>query len=271
MRTFFVVLLLSVFVSTGFVFAVGEGADEFPLLGRGAGASGDFGTLSLWGNPAGLARAPRYSATAMYNNFWGISEYTSYCIGGAFNTKYAAVGAYFNYFGDANIYSELSAGGVVAKSIYNIADVGFRARFVQIGFPEPYGSASTMFFDFGVQHNFRNIAAVGFYWQNPAQISKVVGYDSNELLSFGLRYDATSWVSVYADVQFTQSGPGELYLGQQLKITRWLSIAGGAGGRPTKLYLSANFNWNDFGVSWTGAIHPEMGMVNGGKISWEKK
>ncbi|RKZ27098.1 hypothetical protein DRQ26_03535 [bacterium] len=266
-----VFLGLMILFSVHFVFAAGEGIDELPLLGRGGGASGDFGMLSLFGNPAGFSRSPQFGAIAMYENLWGISEYGTYCVGGGANTKYAALGAYFNFFGSADIYSELSAGLVVARSFGNIVDVGVRARFLSISFPEPYGNTSTMFFDFGLQHNFRNIAAVGFYWQNPGQASKIVGYDANELISFGFRYDATSWVSVFADVQFTQSGPGELYLGQNLKITRWLSISGGAGGRPTKFYLAANFNWNDFSLAWTGAIHPELGITNGGKIMWRKR
>jgi len=264
--------VVAIMFLVGCVFAVNEALDEFPLLGRGGGSSGDYGIMSLWGNPAGLAHTPKYAAMGMYNNFWGISEYGSYCAGGLINTKYATGGLFFNYFGSADIYSEISAGAVLAKPIGRIVDIGIRARFAQVAFPEPYGSAWTILFDVGLQHKFSNRAAIGLYWQNPAQSTNtLMDYEVNELISFGLRYNATSWATVYADVQFPETGPGELYLGQQLHITRWLSISGGVGGRPAKLYIGAGFMWNDMDIAWSGLIHPELGMCNGGKLTWQKE
>ena len=267
----YAISLCFLLIGANAAFGLGEALQEFQLSGRGAGSAGDFGYTSLWGNPAGIARTPRYCATAMFNNFWGISEYSAYSVGAAWNPGFAAGSMFFNYFGSPDIYSEIIIGASVAKSVYRIVDVGARMRYIQVGYPEPYGKASTVFLDFGLQHNFANRAAIGVYAENPAGISKLVGFDSNELLAVGLRYDAAEWATIFADVQFQQTGRGELYIGQEFRIFRWLSLSGGAGGRPSKFYLGANFFWNDFGVSWTGIIHPEMGMCNGGKISWTKK
>lgn len=263
--TFLAILLLSTKA-----FCLGDAMNSFVLLGRGAGSSGDVGLSSIFGNPAGITQGTVIGVEAMYNNLWGLSEYNSYSLAMMANTKLASGAISFCYFGNADLYSELYIAASLAKSIPKIVDIGARVRFVQVGYPSPYDKASTVFFDVGLQRRFGRKANIGFYWENPMQISKLVGYETNELISAGLRYDAASWAVVFADVRFAQNSTGELYLGQEIRITRWLKVSAGVGGRPTKLYVGTSFAWDAFAASWMGTLHPELGMSNGGRISWEK-
>jgi len=265
--------LVVIFFLSSLLFGLGEQVDEFALLGRGAGVSGDFGIFSLWGNPAGIAKSSKMSALAGYQNLWGISEYSQYVVGGIYSMKALNCGFSVNYFGDPELYSELSFEAAVARELPDIwgamPALGLRGRFINVGLPEPYTSTSVFLIDCGFQLYFGSRASLGLYAKNPLN-TQLEGYDINRLLSFGIRYDPVSWSTVYADVQFPGNGPGELYLGQQLAINRWLRFNMGVGGRPTKFYLGADFAWQNLGISWGGAIHPEMGMSNGGKISWDK-
>ncbi|MCD6595628.1 hypothetical protein J7L68_08140 [bacterium] len=264
-----IVMLLSLLA-----FGLNEELQEFALFGKGAGASGDYGTFALWGNPAGISKGVRMSAIASWQNSWGVSEYSQYVVGGLYANKIANIGLSLNYFGDADIYSELVVGATVARKLPRIYGVepalGARMRYTSISCPEPYGSASTALFDGGLSLFFSSRASIGIYGQNLLN-TQLVGFDINSMYSFGFRFDAASWATVYADLQVPNDAPGELYLCQQVALTKWLKVSLGIGGRPTKFYLGADFAWQDLGIGWGGTIHPELGMSNGAKILWEKR
>ncbi|RKZ34252.1 hypothetical protein DRQ33_02570 [bacterium] len=269
--TAFVSLIL---LSFNIIFAVGEQLDEFALFGRGAGSSGDYGISALWGNPAGLSKTAKYSASAAWQNMWGVSQYSQYIVGGYYSTKYLNMGLSIDYFGDPDIYSEMQASATIAgvlPRIYGIDPAwGTRIKYVDVGCPEPYGNVSTVLIDGGVTLFFSHRASLGFYANNILN-TQLVGYDINRLYSLGFRYDVSSWASVFADVQISEDGRGEVYLAQRLTIIRWLDLTAGLGGRPTRFFVGLNFIWNDLAIGWGGTIHPELGMCNGGKILWEKK
>ncbi len=154
--------------------------------------------------------------------------------------------------------------------VYGIdPSLGLRIKFINVGSPEPYGKASVVFVDAGLSMFFSSRAALGIYAENLFN-TKFVGYESNRMYSVGFRYDPASWVSVSADLQVGEDGRGELYLSQSAKLTRWLTVSLGLGGRPTKFYLGADFAWKDLLFGWGGTIHPELGMCNGARVIWEK-
>ena len=264
-----IVMLLSILA-----FGFNEELQEFALLGKGAGASGNYGTFALWGNPAGISKGVRMSAVAGWQNDWGVSEYSQYVLGGLFANKIANIGLSFNYFGDADVYSELVAGATIARKLPRIYGIdpalGARVRYSSVSCPEPYGNASTALLDAGLSLFFSSRASFGIYGENLLK-TQLVGFDINSMFGIGFRYDAASWATVYADLQVPDNAPGELYLAQQVALTKWLKVSLGIGGRPTKFYLGADFLWRDLGIGWGGTVHPELGMSNGAKISWEKR
>ena len=254
-------------------FGLNQQLDEYALFGRGAGSSGDWGLNSLWGNPAGVGRMGKLALTAGWQNLWGVSEYSQFALGGIYSTKFANFGAFVNYFGNADIYSELVAGAVLGRQIPRIYGIdpslGLMVKYIRVGSPEPYGSASVVFLDGGLDLFFSSRACLGIYAENLFR-TKFVGYDANYMYSVGFRYIPASWVSVAADLQVGEDGRGELYLSQSAKLARLLKVSFGLGGRPTKFYLGAEFTWKDFALGWGGTIHPELGMSNGAKILWQK-
>jgi len=266
-------VIIFVVAVSSLLFGLSQQLDEYALFGRGAGASGDWGINALFGNPAGAGRMRSFALTAGWQNLWGVSEYSQFVAGGLYSTKFANFGAFFSYFGDADIYSEMTAGAVVARQIPRIYGVdpslGIKLRYINVGSPEPYGSASVVFLDAGVDLFLSSRGAVGFYAENVLG-TEFLGYDSSRLYSIGFKYSPASWVSVAADVQVGEDGRGEVYLSQTAELTRWLRISFGLGGRPTKFYLGADFSWRDFMLGWGGTIHPELGMCNGARLLWSK-
>ncbi len=252
-------------------FGLGCALDEFSLLGVGAGASTAWGAASAFANPAGAAEGDMLELRALYHSFWGISQYGAYSIAASFRTKYVSLGAFAHFFGNAELYSELGAGVVAASDIWRGLALGIRLRFEQVGFPEPYGKASTVLADAGLRKALGEKAAVGLFWNNVADLGKLVDCELEEAVTFGVSLRPAEWAYLFADVQFRKGGPGELYLGQIVRLSDWLALSGGVGGRPTKLYLGLRLAWRGAALAWEGTLHPELGTSYGGALSWSRR
>lgn len=262
-------LIIKVIALSATLFALDDAVFEASSF-AGAGLSTPISKSTIWANPAALFDGPNISAGTGYTNFWGISELQLFSVNGVMRTRFAGIGIGSFYYGSGNLWAEFTFATAIASPLWKIARAGVRVKYAGISLPSQYESQRKLSLDFGLYRPVGASLKLGVFAQNIFS-TKIGDSKPPRTICTGFSFDPASWLTILLDLYATEGLPGRVYVGERVQMADWLSISGGVGGRPTKLYLGTQFRWRNMELSWKGTFHPELGMTNSVNLEWQKK
>ncbi|MEO0896534.1 MAG: hypothetical protein AAFY71_09065 [Bacteroidota bacterium] len=209
-------------------------------------------------NPAGLPGARSLEVGTYVEQRFFLRELTNGSAGLVYPlATNQAVGVAISSRGFAG-YRQNMAGFSYGITLLKKLSLGARLNLANLSVPN-YGSAASIFADFGVQYQFNRQITLGasLYNVNQAAISNLTGERLllPTILSAGISYRPSSELIIVADVVKQVDFPASFRGGVEYEINELIFARIGVATEPLMLNLGAGIKWHslkvDFAMSYT--------------------
>ncbi len=271
--TFFILLL---FFSESFALFEYDGLSaRYLSLGGGCTALCDEPSV-VASNTSALGFFSKKSVEFSWSQLFNLKElsagdfYFVFPLGKFFSINSLTSGVGFNIFGETDYYQESKISFAFGYKIQDHFSLGASIKYMRVSFPSPYSDFSALGFDSGVLVKIQDKVQIGGAVKNLNKPRVIKDSDDvARVWNIGVAFFPFKDIILTVDFAKESGFNHQLKFGQEIIISKNLSLRFGIKTEPVRYGVGTGFNWEKIKIDYAFLSHSTLGQTHKVSLCFE--